>query len=713
MVFKIICVGSIPAILDILFKRIKVKPSIKKLPNKNLKPFFKRSLFRTKKIVLSLLQKNRYKLFLTRVRPTQKVISSRKKKNWKTKLFKKKKKKLVKKKKKKFFRKIFSFKTLELKFSFKNNLFYKNYDFPQNALVNVTSKKIFIKPVHLGYNTNKFIFSYLINYCKPKIYPNPSIFIYSDPTVSSLPLWTNLNIFFSLQRLPIQLTKHSPNLDFFFLNKHSELVKYLPYWASLLRHKFFLRKIYKKKTLGSYPIPGRYLFINDIFFPSITNIQIFHKHIGSLKRSFTNQDRIISNNSLFLDKAHKRYLSSTFKFNLIFKKFWKFLGLLSKFKVLRKIQKLFFKYKNFKKRKKKRHQMRFKFLIIIRRRRWRKKIKKFFKRKKKFNWRLLNYKYFIKKKFLVKLKVVELSYKPSKVVWANNTSNFLSKRIKLMKSLSIFNNCTTGLTNLANNSKFNILFFNKMHLILLSIKFSIFLKNIFFNLSIHNIFYKNYFFKKLDPTFLKTTNLVPSSSFNARFSKTLVLVKSNSFFKENITPWVFNTLIRFMEFSSGKKCFLQVNPFMNQAINTEFVILYKRWLPRFFAFEKRLGHRFFLEEAFHIIHMSFNLHDIKMISTWLKAIIKRISFWKTRFIFRFIKYIFNNYLIFIFDKIGIKGFKVKLKGKISVAGNSRKRTILYRVGKTSHATCSLKVMHNFSTIVTFTGVMGFQVWIFY
>ena len=131
-----------------------------------------------------------------------------------------------------------------------------------------------------------------------------------------------------------------------------------------------------------------------------------------------------------------------------------------------------------------------------------------------------------------------------------------------------------------------------------------------------------------------------------------------------------------------------------------------------FCFRKTFRSSIFLEEAFHIIHMSFNLHDIKMISTWLKAIIKRISFWKTRFIFRFLKYIFNNYLVFIFAKIGIKGFKVKLKGKISVAGNSRKRTILYRVGKTSHATCSLKVIHNFSTIVTFTGVLGFQVWIF-
>lgn len=67
----------------------------------------------------------------------------------------------------------------------------------------------------------------------------------------------------------------------------------------------------------------------------------------------------------------------------------------------------------------------------------------------------------------------------------------------------------------------------------------------------------------------------------------------------------------------------------------------------------------------------------------------------------------------MFKSLGIKGFKLKLKGKISVAGNSRKRSILYRAGKTSHSTIDLKVIHNLSLVNTFTGVMGLQTWIFY
>ena len=63
----------------------------------------------------------------------------------------------------------------------------------------------------------------------------------------------------------------------------------------------------------------------------------------------------------------------------------------------------------------------------------------------------------------------------------------------------------------------------------------------------------------------------------------------------------------------------------------------------------------------------------------------------------------------IFSDLGIRGLKLRLKGKISAAGNSRKRAILFRSGSTSHSEVGLRVLHEASTINTFTGVMGFQV----
>ena len=68
-----------------------------------------------------------------------------------------------------------------------------------------------------------------------------------------------------------------------------------------------------------------------------------------------------------------------------------------------------------------------------------------------------------------------------------------------------------------------------------------------------------------------------------------------------------------------------------------------------------------------------------------------------------------SHFIFLFRELKIKGLKIKLKGKISAAGNSRKRSIIYRVGKTSNSELDLKVDFTESTINTFTGVMGFRV----
>ena len=212
---------------------------------------------------------------------------------------------------------------------------------------------------------------------------------------------------------------------------------------------------------------------------------------------------------------------------------------------------------------------------------------------------------------------------------------------------------------------------------------------------------------------LKLSNILPAKCFKHRLTRKIYNLTKLQTIQENFTPWYYNTLVRFMEHCSGKKCLFQFYPFVNNDVEHEFYVRYKKWIPRMAYYERRLGHRFFLEEAIHIMHLSFFLKDPKLICSWLKAIILRISFWKTRSIFRFLKYLIHNYYIYTFPDLGLKGLKIKLKGKISAAGNSRKRTILYRVGKTSHSQVSLRVVNEFMTINTFTGVMGFQIWLFY
>jgi hypothetical protein len=210
------------------------------------------------------------------------------------------------------------------------------------------------------------------------------------------------------------------------------------------------------------------------------------------------------------------------------------------------------------------------------------------------------------------------------------------------------------------------------------------------------------------------SNIYPvRGCFNFKFNKFRPILTRQLNFYSDITPWVNDALIRFIEFTSGSRALIQHNMNIEGMVDKHSKLTYRCWILRMGYYERTLGHRFFMEEALHIIHLSLKNHDVNLFSSWLKAIITRISFWKTRSIFRFLKYIFNNYYRFMFNDLSSKGIKIRLKGKISAAGNSRKRTILFRSGKNSYSSVNVKCLHDFKTITTFTGVMGFQVWLFY
>jgi hypothetical protein len=72
------------------------------------------------------------------------------------------------------------------------------------------------------------------------------------------------------------------------------------------------------------------------------------------------------------------------------------------------------------------------------------------------------------------------------------------------------------------------------------------------------------------------TNLLPDTSFAKVLTKTLVSTRSNSFLKENVTPWAYNNIIRFMEHVSGRRALIQIYSFMNQSMEDDYLILYRR-----------------------------------------------------------------------------------------------------------------------------------------
>lgn len=184
-------------------------------------------------------------------------------------------------------------------------------------------------------------------------------------------------------------------------------------------------------------------------------------------------------------------------------------------------------------------------------------------------------------------------------------------------------------------------------------------------------------------------------------------MRPNGFF------WYYTTLIQFLEDTTGRKVVLNFGPFLETALTFSDRARCLMWGSRILGFQRILGPKIFIHEALEVLVTSIRLKDPTFLANWIRAMLIRMSFWKYRLIFRYLKFLLHNLIRESFSYFNFKGAKFRLKGKISVAGNARTRMILYRVGSTTHTTMANRVSYDLSYVNTFTGIQGFKIWFFY
>jgi hypothetical protein len=126
-----------------------------------------------------------------------------------------------------------------------------------------------------------------------------------------------------------------------------------------------------------------------------------------------------------------------------------------------------------------------------------------------------------------------------------------------------------------------------------------------------------------------------------------------------------------------------------------------------------LGRKLFLLESLQICYLTFRIQDPKLILNWIKQSLKKLTFWKYKILIRYLKFILWEFFLPRFKELGVLGVKLKFKGKVGVAGNSRSRSYSYRVGQTKQSTLNIKTGYNFTYLHTFTGVIGCHVWLYF
>lgn len=128
---------------------------------------------------------------------------------------------------------------------------------------------------------------------------------------------------------------------------------------------------------------------------------------------------------------------------------------------------------------------------------------------------------------------------------------------------------------------------------------------------------------------------------------------------------------------------------------------------------KKFNKKFFINDFIYVLSIMFLQKNCLVFIRWLIRFIEKIHIRLHKKFFFLLKLYFKRVFSSQANFLDYKGFKLVLRGKISSAGNSKKK-----IFKFSHGICSLtkknsKINYCYKIIRTYTGALGLKVFLFY
>jgi hypothetical protein len=124
----------------------------------------------------------------------------------------------------------------------------------------------------------------------------------------------------------------------------------------------------------------------------------------------------------------------------------------------------------------------------------------------------------------------------------------------------------------------------------------------------------NFFFSNRY-NFFKKTNLVSIKEFNFVLQKKILKIINFDKFRPNVILWYYTTIIRFIEFYSGKKVFFKLNPFIENSLTFSDIARCNLWFSRILSFQRLLGPKIFLKDSLKVLHLAFRFKDVTFLSS--------------------------------------------------------------------------------------------------
>jgi hypothetical protein len=297
---------------------------------------------------------------------------------------------------------------------------------------------------------------------------------------------------------------------------------------------------------------------------------------------------------------------------------------------------------------------------------------------------------------LLKLKVLKILYTGNLNLFCVNF-NLLRNNLYYNKFLLLF------FFNYSNNLvvKLNYLFFN-LNFKLLRSQFNqfylynnfFFCINCFLKISNYNLKYLFLYnqFKKLNSNRFKSGNLPILYENNLFFFKFFILKYLNTYFKN-----------KYLYLN------IQKNQFDIFDLNIVYNLIVSKSKRLMFLNTLKINLKSFVK----LILIFFYSKDVVLLKNFVKYILETIHFKKHKNFLYNLKIIFNLISNLLFHSLKVSGIFIKIKGKIGVGGNLKKRIYNLKIGKFSFTKKNQKMNYIKDSIRTYSGVLGFEIYLSY
>ena len=203
----------------------------------------------------------------------------------------------------------------------------------------------------------------------------------------------------------------------------------------------------------------------------------------------------------------------------------------------------------------------------------------------------------------------------------------------------------------------------------------------------------------------------------ALLHKLINLNLNKNYFNPTYKPYSSSYLVsiskRFFEYYLNSKVALFLNFELFHRLTPAELITLTTVKLRLKSFKYQFSTIFFLNEFVDMIYLAFKLKNFLHLINYLNKILHTLIIWDHKKFFTFFFNIISEQMYPLFNYFSLTGFRILIKGKVGVGGNSRKRKMMLKLGKVTTTNTNVNTYSMNTWLNTKTGALGIKITVLY